>query len=599
MKKITYRLWLVAMVTVAFIGAANAQNNTKECMKVGIMPSFITPWGNYMFKDYFKHNSYTIPNDAVKDINGYPLSGGFSVSVLSLDAVKNIFLKDHTLSWEGAANATTIPLRIRIPSNGFIIVPNSYKTSNIGGQCQIRLDTNVKYTGYENLDLIFRNPNPTVDNNNPQHVRNIKLIRTGYENTDYVNYPFNPEFIDQIKPFSETNFRLSQFLYFSDSTNNIRWEDRIMPTSISQSVFGVVKRTSYAYEHMIQLCNETKSNATIFFPLCADDNYLFQMASLFKNNLKYQQTVTLHPAAFGTMGSFLNQKANNHPIYKNDVNLAYADYTGRAWRIWEKVLGSDSKRLIRAIGDTNQAKFHGVGNFEIIHTYFSFFYEEQSKAIYQNSSLTSNQVYNYLITSFSKNHPAKDSLRQRIQFAKKYNAKTTLEDLGIPSGFNTSDTTRVYFTESQIENLTRVIMDTLNNMGVSLAFTGNYQATFQPNKLNEAGVREAAPYFAVVNNLPTEGDCAKPSAVENATNVQLFQVFPNPTTGEVTLTSSKSNMGDKLKIECYNSLGTSIYAGEMMLNESANILQNQSVGIYNLIITTAEGKKYQQKILKN
>ena len=604
MTKLTYRLWLVALVGCAFTGAVNAQNNSKECMKVGLNLSPIVPDGNFMFKDYFKQGLINVSNDILTDNDGYPFQSGFSVLLFRADAMKNIFVKDHTLSWDGAANAPTNPVRISDTSNRWTIVPNSYKTSGTGGQCQIRLNTSKLNSEDIELRLSFRYRSTSIDPNNPLHIRNVRLIRAGFENTDYINQPFNPEFVGLIKPFSEISLRSSQMLFISDTTNNIRWKDRITPTSISQTSFNA-KKTSYAYEHMIQLCNETNVNASLYFPICADEDYLFQMATLFKNNLKNKQTITLFPADFGALRASFVEKVKQHPIYKNDIELALADYTGRAWRIWRNVFGADSSRVIRGIevpfGNSSTStlakivNFHGKGNFELIHSFGSI-WELDSSLL--KPTLTAEEGYNSKLNSIKSSNKNKNELQKIITLAKAYNAKVSLEDLDIPAGFKTSDSTGVSFTESQIENLTKVMMDTLNNMGVSLVFIQNYRYTFEPNKLSEGGIRVAAPYFAVVNNLPTEGDCAKPSAVMEELKVQYFQVFPNPTNGEVTFTTTLNNIGNKLKVECYNSLGAAVYTGEVTVNESLNLLQNQSVGIYNIIITTPEGKKYQHKLLK-
>lgn len=601
MKKLTYRLCIIALVTCVFTSVVSAQNNSKECMKVGVSMGAIG--GNiFPFIDFFKINNNIQTTILLNDINGYPLSGDLSVT-LNIAGLLDILKHEHILSWDGAVNSEKPPLRSTGQIIPLIIVPNSFKKTSTGGLCKVKLDTSI-LRPQEELILIFRNTIPTTDIFNPQHIRNIKLIRAGFENSDFINYPFNPEFVTQMKPFKEIDFRATQFMYFRDTTNNIAWKDRTTPASITQNSLFNLKNKSFAYEHMIQLCNETNSNASLYFPICADENYLFQMANLFKNNLKNKQTITLYPAYFMGLGAIIAEKAKQNPIYKNDYFLALADYTGRAWRIWRNVFGADSSRVLRGIesylGDstttTKMANFHGKGNFELIHSVGGSLWELDSSLL--KPTLTANEGYNSILNSIQNNNKNKKELRRLLAFAKIYDAKISLWPGDGPSEIRTSDTTIVYFNETQIKNLTQAIKDSLNNMSVSKVVHYFNIPTFQPNKLNEGGIRQAASYFALVNILPTKDDCGQVTDAIEQIKVQQFQVFPNPTNGELTFTSNFNNIGDKLNVECYNSLGTAVYKGEVNINESLNMLQNQSVGIYNIIIITTEGRKYQHKILK-
>lgn len=77
----------------------------------------------------------------------------------------------------------------------------------------------------------------------------------------------------------------------------------------------------------------------------------------------------------------------------------------------------------------------------------------------------------------------------------------------------------------------------------------------------------------------------------------MFEIFPNPNNGQITLSSKTIDLGP-LNIECYNSMGQVIYRGNAFPNQPIDFLQNESAGIYNLMITTYDGKKYQNKLLK-
>jgi hypothetical protein len=93
--------------------------------------------------------------------------------------------------------------------------------------------------------------------------------------------PFHPLFLERL-----SQFRTLRFMDWTQQDGIIKWSDRITPLTYS-------KGKGVAFEYQIQLCNLLKTNAWAVVPYEADDDFVFQMAKLFKNNLRKDVTINL------------------------------------------------------------------------------------------------------------------------------------------------------------------------------------------------------------------------------------------------------------------------------------------------------------------
>ncbi len=114
-------------------------------------------------------------------------------------------------------------------------------------------------------------PNGTGD-----YLKNIRLIMPGFENT-YQTEPFHPNFLN-----TWTDFSTLRFMDWGRTNNsNVQtWTDRTLTTSQTQGGINGV-----APEYMIALANLLQKNVWICIPHQADDNYITQLATLFRDNL--------------------------------------------------------------------------------------------------------------------------------------------------------------------------------------------------------------------------------------------------------------------------------------------------------------------------
>lgn len=113
-------------------------------------------------------------------------------------------------------------------------------------------------------------------------VRNVSLIRPGYKGT---GKRFTDEFLAAIAPFS--TIRFMDFLS-TNSNRTANWSER--PTRRSATY---ATNKGGAYEEIIQLSNLTGKDIWINIPARATDEYIFQLATLLKNNLNSGNNIYL------------------------------------------------------------------------------------------------------------------------------------------------------------------------------------------------------------------------------------------------------------------------------------------------------------------
>ena len=175
------------------------------------------------------------------------------------------------------------------------------------------------------------------------HVRNMRITRIEDEFADLEQDPFYQGFLDKIAPF--------QSLRFMDwgSTNNnpvVHWEDRT-----SLDYFSYSGEHGVPYELMAQLCNQTKKDPWICVPHAADEDYIRQMARLFRDQLDPGLTIYLEYS--NEVWNWIFEQAHyndqNRPGNLN-YGRAYAEKAARVFRIWHEEFGDQKDRVKRVLG---------------------------------------------------------------------------------------------------------------------------------------------------------------------------------------------------------------------------------------------------------
>lgn len=175
------------------------------------------------------------------------------------------------------------------------------------------------------------------------HVRHIRITRISDESADLENAPFYEGFLEKIAPF--------QALRFMDwgSTNNNpieRWEDR---TRLDHFTYSGER--GVPYELIIRLCNQTMKDAWICVPHAADEDFIRQMARLFRDQLHPDLTIYLEYSneVWNWIFSQAHYNDQNRPSHLN-YGRAYAEKAHRVFRIWHEEFGAEAPRVLRVLG---------------------------------------------------------------------------------------------------------------------------------------------------------------------------------------------------------------------------------------------------------
>jgi PKD repeat protein len=181
------------------------------------------------------------------------------------------------------------------------------------------------------------------------HIRNIRIIKTTDE-LSYVNQPFNDFFLNQIKQFSAIRFMDWQQTNGSPLVN---WADRKKKNYYTQAAYeeNGFQSSGVAYEWIIELSNTLRKDIWICIPHQASNDYVTQMATLFKNGLLHNQNIYLE---------YSNEVWN--PLFQQyhwvqaqgpshlDQQLKYATKAVQAYKIWHTVFGAQKNKVKRVLG---------------------------------------------------------------------------------------------------------------------------------------------------------------------------------------------------------------------------------------------------------
>jgi hypothetical protein len=174
-----------------------------------------------------------------------------------------------------------------------------------------------------------------VASDSDDHVRNIRLIMPSFEKT-YEKEPFHPVFVENMLPFAK--YRLMDWSAVNGNPIE-RWEQRTPANwysymSLSRVDIKPGRKPGRShighvpYEVVCQLANKLKRDIWVCVPPMVDDDYVRNMAKLFKEQLDPSIALTVE--------------------YANETfNAAFLVY-GYTMRMGEEVYGSGNKKRDQA-----------------------------------------------------------------------------------------------------------------------------------------------------------------------------------------------------------------------------------------------------------
>lgn len=262
------------------------------------------------------------------------------------------------------------------------------------------------------------------------HLRNIRLVRVEDEAT-YQTQPFSETFLEKTCQWSVLRFMDWQLTNGSTLTN---WSDRARMDEYSQTL-----GKGAAYEHIIQLANTLQKDIWINVPHQASDDYIRQMARLFRDGLNSGINVYLEYS--NEVWNWQFQQA--HWVDQNGPSfLSYPrKYALRAqlvFRIWHEEWGAQKNRVKRVAATQSvnnwlgqQILAHLNGEFDFFSPTWYFGYQDDPTAYAQLQALgaaaTPTDVLNAARSGFHRFWP---SVRQNYRDAAMWGKPVALYEGG-------------------------------------------------------------------------------------------------------------------------------------------------------------------------
>lgn len=175
------------------------------------------------------------------------------------------------------------------------------------------------------------------------HMRDFRILKASEENVNLNEHSFNPVFLSRLTPFSTIRFM------DWGATNGSpleSWSRRSHPGDFTYS-----SPRGVPYEVMAALGNELGKDIWVCVPHRADDDYVTQMATLFRDNFNTNQKIYLEYS--NEVWNWIFEQAhyndNTRPPNLN-YGRAYAEKAKRVFDIWSGVFSGQTDRLKRVLG---------------------------------------------------------------------------------------------------------------------------------------------------------------------------------------------------------------------------------------------------------
>ena len=290
------------------------------------------------FKDYYKTAGYWVtynPAGGAWDSNDQqyiPLDANGYPSVVPFSTPNGDRAVRSVISADGHIPPAT-PLRLLYEGQGTI-------------QMQGGLTINGTGTGY--IDFTINNTGNIwfhiTQSQQGDHIRNIRIVAHSDLST-YETQPFRQSFLDNCSKFYSIRF---MDWMGTNGSEQVQWSGRSQPNWFSQANNP---NGGVAYEYIIQLANTLNRDIWLCVPHQADDDYITQMATMFRNQLNPGIDVYLEYSneVWNWIFSQAHWVNNNGP-----QNISYPRrYTERAlhtFDLWHGVWGAQKTRVHRVLG---------------------------------------------------------------------------------------------------------------------------------------------------------------------------------------------------------------------------------------------------------
>jgi PKD repeat protein len=175
-------------------------------------------------------------------------------------------------------------------------------------------------------------------------VRNIRVVAVA-DLATYQTQPFRQHFLEKAASFQALRF---MDWMQTNGNGNIQWANRTKPGYYSQAVSP---NGGVAYEYVIQLANTLHKDIWVCIPHQADDDYIRQMALLFRDGLDAGIQVYLEFSNEVWNWQFSQATwVSDHGPQNLSYPRRYAERATHAFSIWTDAWGAGKGRLRRVLG---------------------------------------------------------------------------------------------------------------------------------------------------------------------------------------------------------------------------------------------------------
>ncbi|MFN0174877.1 MAG: PKD domain-containing protein [Saprospiraceae bacterium] len=229
-----------------------------------------------------------------------------------------------------------VPLRLIYEGVGSLQMQGAVTvTSNQPGQ--------IDFVVNDNGNIFFNLTASQLGN----HVRNIRVVELSNIGS-YQNQPFRQGFLDKCAVFN--TLRFMDWVH-TNGSNQVQWANRTLPNYYSQAESP---NGGLAYEYIIQVANQLDKNIWLCIPHQADDDYITQMAAMFRDQL--EPGIAVYIEYSNEVWNWIFPQA--HWVTDNGPqNISYprryVERSLHAFDIWMNVWGNQNTRLRRVLGTQN------------------------------------------------------------------------------------------------------------------------------------------------------------------------------------------------------------------------------------------------------
>lgn len=345
---------LVALLFGAFAQIVFAQNTDNCHLKVGINLAGPTDYGSeWPFVDIMK-NARTWETTNIAWTGGQNLWNSELLDYFEFD--ENGYPLEVPLDINHP-NADTLQVIRTVWANTFALPEGIYTVLYEGqGKIEFLFDANiisetpgrieVQLTHEGNIMGLYIMESIAGD-----HIRNIRFLLPGTEAT-YEEEIWTASWLEKLEPFNAL-----RFMDWGHTNNSplTQWEDRPKLEDYTFTPNGI------PYERWIEICNRKQADAWICVPHLADDDYVTQLASLFRDQL--DPDLKIYVEYSNEIWNWIFEQAH-YGLNDLDQNLEWPERLGpriaHVMQIWTDVFGPDSDRLVRVLG--TQHGWFDIGN---------------------------------------------------------------------------------------------------------------------------------------------------------------------------------------------------------------------------------------------